>query len=77
MNLVDLQKGQKAIICGIASDCPTLIFQRFLDLGFIKGASISIHSISPLNDPVAYSIFNTIISLRKEDAKYVIIEIGS
>ncbi|MHC5353996.1 FeoA family protein [Myroides sp. LJL115] len=74
MTLLDLHKGQKATILGINKSCPVEIFQRLLDLGFVHGATIIIHSISPLNDPIAYSIFNTIISLRKQDAKYIEIQ---
>ncbi len=74
MNLSDLKLGNKGIIKGIAKDCPREVHQRFLDLGFVAGATIAVHSISPLKDPVAYSIYNTIISLRKEDAQMVLLE---
>ncbi|MBB1150811.1 MULTISPECIES: FeoA family protein [unclassified Myroides] len=74
MNLSDLKMGNKGIIKGISKDCPREVHQRFLDLGFVAGATIAVHSISPLKDPVAYLIYNTIISLRKEDAKMVLLE---
>ena len=74
MNLSDLKLGSKGIIKGISKDCPKEVHQRFLDLGFVAGATISVHSISPLKDPVAYSIYNTIISLRREDATMVLLE---
>lgn len=74
MNLSDLKLGSKGIIKGIAKDCPKEVHQRFLDLGFVSGALISVHSISPLKDPVAYSIYNTIISLRKADAQMILLQ---
>ena len=74
MNLSDLKVGSKGTIKGIAKDCPKEVHQRFLDLGFVAGATIAVHSISPLKDPIAYSIYNTIISLRKEDAQMVLLE---
>lgn len=70
-----LRKGQAAVITGIAPDCKGEIRQRLLDLGFVRGTEISIQNISPLNDPIAYGIHNTLISLRKEDALNVLIEI--
>ncbi len=70
-----LRKGQVAVITGIVSECKGEIRQRLLDLGFVKGAEISVQNISPLNDPVAYGIHDTLISLRKEDALNVLIEI--
>lgn len=75
MNLSELQKGVKAKIVGIERGCAREVHQRFLDLGFVPGAVIAVHNVSPLKDPVAYSIYNTIISLRNEDAKMVLISI--
>lgn len=74
MNLSDLKVGSKGTIKGIAKDCPKEVHQRFLDLGFVAGTTIAVHSISPLKDPIAYSIYNTIISLRKEDAQMVLLD---
>lgn len=73
MNLSNLAIGQKAVIRGIERGCPREVHQRFLDLGFVPGAEIYVHNISPLKDPVAYSIYNTIISLRREDAERVLV----
>lgn len=73
MKLSNLVIGEKAIIKGIERDCPAEVHQRFLDLGFVAGAEIYVHNISPLKDPVAYSIYNTIISLRREDAVRVLV----
>ena len=74
-SLALLTKGQVAIITGILSDCNREVRQRLLDLGFVRGAEISIHNISPLKNPIAYNIHDTLISLRNEDARNVLIEI--
>ncbi len=74
MNLSDLKKGEKASIVAISKACLPEVHQRFLDLGFVKGVAIEIQNISPLRDPVAYNIHNTLISLRLEDAQMIIIE---
>jgi ferrous iron transport protein A len=68
-----LKKGELASIVGIATDCRQEIRQRLLDLGFVRGAEISIQNTSPLGDPIAYAIHGTLISLRKEDAIHVLI----
>ena len=68
-----LKKGERASIAGIATDCRQEIRQRLLDLGFVRGAEVSIQNISPLGDPVAYNIHGTLISLRKEDALQILI----
>ncbi|MHC5201170.1 FeoA family protein [Myroides sp. LJL119] len=76
MNLLELKKDQVAQVVGIDQDCSQESFQRFLDLGFVKGAEITIHNISPLGDPIAYRIYNTIISIRNQDAKKIYIQIS-
>ena len=75
MTLSQLTINEKAVIKSIAKDCPTEIHQRFLDLGFIKGAQIEVHNYNPLGDPTAYLIFNSVIALRKSDADYILIEL--
>lgn len=74
-NLGFLKKGQVAVISCILPSCKNEIRQRLLDLGFVKGAEIRVQNISPLNDPIAYNIHNTLISLRMEDAANVLVEI--
>lgn len=74
MRLSELHKNESAVIIGIDHDCDALSRQRFLDLGFVKGVVIQVQNISPLRDPAAYLLHNTLISLRKEDAKMIMIE---
>ncbi|WP_313386338.1 FeoA family protein [Chishuiella sp.] len=75
MQLGELEKSQIAIIKGLSNNCNQEIKQRLLDLGFVRGSEISIQNISPLGDPIAYIIHDTLISLRKEDAINVLIEL--
>ncbi|MBV7441056.1 ferrous iron transport protein A [Weeksellaceae bacterium TAE3-ERU29] len=75
LTLADLQKGKMAIIKGISENCKEDMRQRLLDLGFVKKVEVTIQSVSPLNNPIAYNIHNTLISLRKEDASNILIEI--
>lgn len=75
MTLAHLKQGETACIEGIIPECKGEIRQRLLDLGFIKGVEISVQSQSPLKDPTAYLLHNTLIALRKEDAQKIMIEI--
>ena len=74
-NLGILKKGQVAIIKGLSANCNREVRQRLLDLGFVRGSEISVQNVSPLKDPIAYNIHNTLISLRNEDAANVLIEV--
>ena len=54
-------------------NCEGNIRRRLLDLGFVKGASITPVLISPSQDPRAFSIRGTLIAIRKEDANLITI----
>lgn len=75
MDLSSLRKGQVAIIKKISLECKGETRQRLLDLGFVNGTEITMQCTSPLRDPIAYNIHNTLIALRQSDAKNIIIEI--
>lgn len=47
--------------------------RRMLDLGLVNGAYIKALQRSPSLDPTAYLIKGTVIALRKEDAKNILI----
>ena len=49
--------------------------KRLIELGFTEGCEIIPVHISPLGDPTAYSIRGTIIALRREDAKNIIVNL--
>lgn len=49
--------------------------RRLLDLGFVKGAEVSVVQKSPLGDPIAYRVSNTIIALRKDESSKIYGEI--
>lgn len=48
--------------------------RRFLDLGFTIGTNVLAAFSSPFGDPVAYIVRGTVIALRNEEAKKIIIE---
>jgi len=70
-----LKKKCLATILGISDDCNWEVKQRLLDLGFVRGTEIYVQNISPLGDPIAFSVRNTLISLRYEDAEKIFIEV--
>lgn len=50
--------------------------RRLLDLGLVKGTRLKPIFISPSGDPTAYEFRGSLISIRKDDAKLIEIEIG-
>lgn len=47
--------------------------RRLLDLGFIPGTKIEVAFSSPLGDPRAYYIRDTLLALRANEAKYIMV----
>lgn len=72
VTLTNLPLNQKGIINKL--NCNGNIRRRLLDLGLIKGSSITPVLISPSKDPRAFDIRGTLIAIRKEDANYIYVE---
>lgn len=70
LNNLDLHKT--AYITHLELDKKTRL--RLIELGFNKGTQITPLYKSPLGDPTAYLIENTVISLRKEDSSLIYVE---
>jgi len=73
VKLSDLKVGTKAKILKI-NDIG-ILKSKLLGLGFVKGEIIKIEKIAPLGSPIDVSIKNTHISLRKEEAEKIIVEV--
>ena len=70
-NLNELPLNTKGYIKELK--CVGNIRRRLLDLGFVEGALITPVLISPSGDPRAFSIRDTLIAVRKEDANFITI----
>lgn len=45
--------------------------RRLFDLGFTPGTLIRVEARSPLGDPTAYRVRDTVIALRREQARQI------
>lgn len=48
--------------------------RRLFDLGITPGTLISVEMRSPLGDPTAYLVRDTVIALRREQAQHIDVE---
>jgi len=48
--------------------------QRMLDLGFVPGREVTALMRAALGDPTAYQVLDSVIALRKSDARRICIE---
>lgn len=72
--LSSLNENEMARIIGISKESRGESRRRLLDLGFVKGAKISIDMMNPLGEPHAYLIKGTSIALRKDQAAKILIK---
>jgi len=73
VKLSDLKVGTEAKIVKITDT--GVLKSKLLGLGFVKGEIVKIEKVAPLGSPIDVLIKNTHISLRKEEAEKVIVEI--
>lgn len=52
-------------------------YKKFADLGIVKGTSLVFERIAPLGDPVEVKIKGYSLSLRKEEAVNITVEINN
>ncbi len=67
--LADLPLTRTAIISSLSIQGD--LRRRIQDLGFSPGNTVTALFRSPLGDPTAYRVFDTVIALRKKEAKHI------
>jgi len=73
VKLSDLKVGAKAKILKITDT--GVLKSKLLGLGFVKGQILKIEKVAPLGSPIDVLIKNAHISLRKEEAEKIIVEV--
>ena len=69
--LSNLKPGESGTVAGIAPSCRGAERRRFMDLGILRGTTITAEMSSPGGDPMAYQIRGALIALRKNQAKQI------
>lgn len=72
--LHELEPGQEAVVREIAPACRGVERRRFLDLGILPGTRIRAEFRSPSGDPTAYRVRDTLIALRRQQARWIWID---
>ncbi|MBN1877233.1 MAG: FeoA domain-containing protein [Anaerolineae bacterium] len=73
--LSQLQKGETGIIVRINSRGP--LRQRLLDMGIVTGEKIHLRHKAPFGDPLEFTLKDYQISLRKEEAAEIMVEVAA
>ena len=69
MTLEDIATGEKGIITKVKGRGG--FRHRMLEMGFVKGKTITVLKNAPLKDPIEYRLLNYNISLRRSEARLV------
>lgn len=72
IKLNELEVSGHCRICRI--DGSSAIKKRLLEMGFIRGSKIYVEKVAPLGDPMELVLKGYHISLRRSEAKDIIIE---
>ena len=68
----DLPPGGFGIVKQINAD--DTIKQRLMDMGIFEGVKVQMVRPAPLGDPIQVKVLNTLIALRRNEARSLIIE---
>jgi ferrous iron transport protein A len=72
LSLAELKKGQKAFIKSFKNDA---LSAKLIEMGCLPGESITLSKTAPLGCPLAINIAGYELSLRKEEAASVLVEL--
>lgn len=73
MKLSELKVGQKAKVLSIKTT--GALKKRFMDMGVLDGEIVIVEKIAPLGDPVDIVVKNYHLSLRKNEAEKIEVEV--
>ncbi len=73
MTLDTLPLGQEAVITAVGGEGPLRC--RLLDMGLIPRTTVRVEKIAPLGDPIELRVRGYSLSLRKEDACKIQVEV--
>jgi ferrous iron transport protein A len=73
VKLSELKPGQKGIIKEFSNN---EIFLKLMEMGCVPGESIVLEQVAPLGDPISVNVAGYHLSLRLNEAEYIIVEIN-
>jgi Fe2+ transport system protein FeoA len=71
--LSELRPKESGMVKNIFGKGP--LYKRLLDMGIIKGSKIEVAKVAPLGDPIDIKVKGYHLSLRKEEAAQILVEV--
>ncbi|HBG18942.1 MAG: iron transporter FeoA [Desulfobacterales bacterium GWB2_56_26] len=73
INMRHMAKHQSGIIKAIKVDGE--LGRRIREMGLVPGAEITVQGRAPLNDPVALRVMDCTLTLRNNEADFILVEV--
>ena len=73
MTLKDAKPGTTVQVLKISGE--NVLKRRIMDMGITKGIPIFVRKVAPLGDPVEITVRDYELSVRKEDAQIIEVEV--
>jgi ferrous iron transport protein A len=73
-SIAELKIGQKAKICSFTNDA---LSSKLIEMGCLPGESLMLSKTAPFGCPLAINIAGYELSLRREEAACVLIEVSA
>ncbi|RLC59850.1 MAG: hypothetical protein DRI80_11935 [Chloroflexota bacterium] len=73
VSLHELKVGQRGIVVRVGGQGP--VRRRMMDMGLVAGAEVKVVRVAPLGDPVEFEVKGYHLSLRRSEARNVIVEV--
>ena len=70
----ELKPGQVGVIVDIVGGSPRLR-RRILDMGLVKGTRVKVVRAAPLKDPMEFQTSGYDLTLRRDEARNIIVEV--
>ena len=71
--LRELKPGEKGKVSKILGQ--GAVYRRLLDMGIVKGVGVEMERVAPLGDPVEIKVKGYHLSLRKDEAANIYVEV--
>lgn len=72
--LSELKKGDRGRVVKISSGGS--VHQRLMDMGLVTGSEVRVQGVAPLGDPIEIKVKGYNLSLRKEEAAGITVEVA-
>jgi len=72
--LTELKPGEKGRVVKVGGS--GAIHRRILDMGVVSGSEIEVERVAPLGDPVEFNLLGYHLSLRREEARNIYVEVS-